>query len=169
MATARESALEILPFFSENVLKGVVRSYGYYASKIGRNPAKESMIVGPPMHAIGAICVIAGVPVAPLYFVEREDKTWQGVFEGDPLESIHVLPHYSRLYVVARENKYTEEDFQRIGRGLREVIPNDWTPHFMWHYAIVNKPKDSEQTYFERALEKYNELFEVLRREKQNV
>ncbi len=29
-------------------------AYGWYAKKIGRSPAKESMVVGMGMHAIGA-------------------------------------------------------------------------------------------------------------------
>jgi hypothetical protein len=57
MSTTREIAIDILPHFSSNVLKGNVQTYGYYANKIGRKPEKKSMIIGPAMHLIGAACI----------------------------------------------------------------------------------------------------------------
>src|SRR2546427_11958805 len=66
MATAHEIALQLLPWFAENVVaRNPPLSYGYYAGKIGRDPAKEAIIVGHAMHAIGAVCVIRQLPVAP--------------------------------------------------------------------------------------------------------
>ena len=156
MASARDIAIDLLPHFEESVLGGHVRTYGYFAGKIGLDPAKKSMVIGPPMHAIGGTCAIAAIPVAPLHFVRRADGAWRGVFEEDASESIHVLPHYNVLYIAAREHKYTEQEFKRLGRGLKEVIPKHWAPHFIWHIAIYRKPKDSTQTYFERALESYS-------------
>lgn len=160
MATAREIALEVLPHFTRNVLAGHVFSYGHYAAATGRNSAKESMAIGPAMHAIGAACVFAKIPVAPLYFVKRADCQDAQVFVSDPLENQLVTEHYDTLFVAAREYRYTEQDFQRIEVALREKIPNGWSPHYMWHVAVVRKPKDSDETYFERALDVYKEFIE---------
>ncbi len=68
MSSAREIALEVLPHFAENVLAGRVLSYGYYAKAIGRDVAKESIVIGQAMHAIGGVCAIAGIPIAPLHY-----------------------------------------------------------------------------------------------------
>ena len=81
MATARELAIQVLPYFAGYVLAGHVHPYGVYAKAIGRDPAKESMVIGKAMHAIGAVCVLAAIPVAPLYFIKRADGEWRGVFE----------------------------------------------------------------------------------------
>jgi len=115
------------------------------------------MVIGPAMHAIGAACVFAGVSVAPLYFVKRADGQWRGLFEEDSLESRDVLPHYDLLYITAREYRYLPEEFARIRRALAEVVPNDWSPHQMWHVAIATKPKGVEVTYF--ALQRYQEIY----------
>ena len=163
MSTAREIALEVLPHFSEAVLLRQILTYGYYAKAIGRSPAADSMAIGKAMHAIGGICVYSRVPVAPMYFVERADSGWRGIFEEDPLESLHVLPHYDTLYVAAREYRYSAEDFACVYRGLAEAIPNEWSPHLIWHVAVAVKPKGSEQTYFERALDRYRQIVEDAR------
>lgn len=168
MATAREIALEVLPHFAKNVLARRVCSYGHYAKATGRNSAKQSMAIGPAMHVIGSACVFAKIPVAPLYFVKRADNQDAQVFVSDPLENQRVAEHYDTLFVTAREYLYTEQDFQRIEVGLREKIPNDWSPHFMWHYAVVNKPKGSDETYFERALAIYKEIIENERQKRKN-
>ncbi|NGX16158.1 hypothetical protein [Wenzhouxiangella sp. XN24] len=117
------------------------------------------------MHAIGAACVFAKIPVAPIYYVKRADGNRCGVFEEDPLENTRVLPHYNLLYVTAREYQYSAAEFGRLQRGLAEVIPNKWTPHFMWHVAIAAKPKGAEQTYFELALATYQKIMGRLRSE----
>src|SRR5437016_5593051 len=124
MATAREVAVEVLPHFVTGVLAGHVYSYGYYASAIGRKAATESMVVGQAMHAIGGVCALCAIPIAPLHFVQRSDGEWRGVFESDAAESINVLPHYDLLYVTAREYKYTPEDFARLEHILRVFLPN---------------------------------------------
>ena len=159
MSTAREIALEVLPHFARNVLVRHVFSYGHYADAIGRNSANESMAIGPAMHAIGAACVFARIPVAPLYFVKRADSQDAQVFVSDPLENQLVTEHYDILFVAAREYPYTEQDFQRI-KALSEKIPNGWSPHLMWHVAVATKPKGSDETYFERALNVYKEFIE---------
>jgi hypothetical protein len=143
------------------VLARRVLTYSYYAKAIGRSPAKDAMAIGKAMHVIGGMCVYARVPIAPLFFVQRADGGWRGVFEEDALESTRVLPHYDLLYVAAREHAYVEEEFTRISRGLAEVVPDDWSPHFVWHFAVVNKPKGSELTFFEIALERYRQIVDA--------
>ena len=167
MASARELAIEVLPHFAQNVLTGHVHAYGVYAKAIGRDPAKESMVIGKAMHAIGAVCVLAAIPIAPLHFIKRADDEWRGVFESDVLETAHVLPHYDLLYVTAREFKYSEGDFARVEKALKEVLPkylrpDQLSPHDIWHWAICAKLKDGS-TPFERALAKYRELFEKIK------
>ena len=170
MATAREIAIEIMPHFALRVLAGRVCSYGTYAKAIGRDPAKESMVIGQAMHAIGAACVLAGVPVAPLYFVKRADGGWRGVFEADVFERIHVLPHYELLYVTAREYKYTASDFGKVERVLQEVLPrhlrpDQLSPHDIWGIVIHNKNKDSI-TLLEKAIAKYKMIFDAAKSER---
>ena len=123
MPSAREIALEVFPHFKENVLAGRVLSYGVYAKAIGRDVATESMVVGQAMHAIGGMCAFAAIPVAPLHFVQRADGEWRGIFESDSSERTHVLPHYDVLYSAARIHTYTEDDFRKLEKGLRDVLP----------------------------------------------
>ena len=156
----REIAQQLLPLFAENVLAGKVTSYGVYTKAIGRDPSKEAIVIGPAMHAIGGVCVLATVPVAPLYYVRRADGGWRGVFESDPLEARDALPHYDTLYVAAREYQYTPEDFTRIERGLREIVPPEWSAHQIWHKALVWKIPDSNDTFFARALKRYQAIID---------
>ncbi len=167
MSSAREIALAVLPHFRSSVLARRAHNYGYYAAAIGRNPKTESMVIGPAMHAIGGICAIAGIPIAPLFFVKRQDGAWRKIFEEDPLESRDVLPHYKILYVTARDHPYSEKEFERIAKGLNEVVPKDWGPHLIWHVAVATKPKNSEETYWERSLRKYQQLYEDSKAKKQ--
>lgn len=169
MSTAREIALEVLPHFADAVLSRRVLTYGHYAKAIGRSPQKEAIAIGKAMHVIGGICVYGRIPVAPLFFVQRADGEWRGVFEEDPLEAERVLPHYNTLYVSAREYQYSEDDFRRIRRGLAEVVPNKWSPHFVWHFAVVNKPKGSQETYFQHALKSYVESIEKAKAERAKI
>ena len=164
MASARELAIEVLPHFAKNVLAGHVHSYGVYAKAIGRDPAKESMVIGKAMHAIGAVCVLAAIPVAPLFFIKRADGEWRGVFESDVHERTYVLPHYDLLYITAREFKYSESDFARVEKGLKEVLPkylrpDQLSPHDIWRWSIYAKLPDST-TPLETALARYQEFFD---------
>ena len=134
MSSARELALEVLPHFRANVLARSVRTYGFYAKVIGRDAAKESMVIGKAMHAIGGTCAFIGIPVAPLYYVKRADGEWRGIFQSDSIERTHVLPHYDLLTVSARIYDYTEDDFRKIEKALRELFPkylkpNQLSPH----------------------------------------
>jgi hypothetical protein len=173
MASAREIAIEVLPHFAKSVLAGHVFPYGYNATAVGRDPATESMVIGKAMHAIGAVCVLAKIPVAPLFFIRRKDGEWRGVFESDVHESTYVLPHYDLLYVTARDFKYSESDFLRVEKGLKEVLPkylrpDQLSPHDIWHWAIYTKLKDST-TPLEVALARYQELFDEAKAARERV
>jgi hypothetical protein len=170
MSTAREIAIDVLPHFAKNVLSGHVFSYGVYAKAIGRNQAKESMVIGKAMHAIGGVCVLVGIPVAPLHFVERADGEWRGVFESEFAERTHVLPHYDLLCVTARIHRYTEKDFERVEHALRETLPkylrpDQLSPHDIWHLAIYSKRKDST-TPWQRAIAIYQAIFDAAQSER---
>ena len=164
--STRELALAILPHLAEAVLGRRVMTYGYYASRIELDPAKNAIQIGHAMHTIGAACVFRCVPVAPLHFVQRADAGWRGVFESDPLEARDVLPHYNTLYIAAREYRYSKDDFQSIENWLHKVaeigsFPSySLSPHHLWHLAIGTKPKDSAETYFERALSAYTKFID---------
>ena len=151
--------MQVFPIFAENVLAGRILTYGYYAKAIGRDPATEAVTIGPAMHTIGAVCVFRELPVAPLHFVKRLDRDARQIFASDPLESALVLPHFEMLRVVASKYPYTQHELDRVEERLREVLvgkaKKHWTPHYLWRYALLRCPKDSEQTYFEMALAKY--------------
>jgi hypothetical protein len=167
MASAREIAIELLPHFRESVLAHHVHTYGYYAEAIGRKAASDSMAIGQAMHALGAACILAGVPVAPLFFVERADSEWRGVFQSDSAERLHVLPHYDLLYVTAREYVYATGDFERVDRALRVVFPkhlrpDQLSPHDLWHVLIYAKLKNGA-TILETRLAQYRQLLVELK------
>lgn len=175
MSTAREVAIEVLPYFERAVLAGHVHSYGHYANVIGRDAATESLVIGSAMHAIGGACVICGIPVAPLHYVQRSDGEWSSIFESNPSERTHVLPHFNTLLVTAREHRYSAQNFQRIHNALHKVLPehlraDQLSPHDIWNLAIYLKLKDGS-TIFGRALAKYQHEFEELRKawRQQNV
>lgn len=172
MATGHELALQLLPTFAENVVaRHSPKSYGFYAKTIGRNPAKEAISIGPAMHAIGAVCVIQQLPVAPLYWVTREQGEPRQVFASDALESHHILTlgRFETMFVVAREYKYTTAEFERLRKAMEKVFignaqPN-WTPHFLWRMAIVEKPIGEDRTFLERAMSRYEKLRAELKAE----
>jgi len=162
MPTAREIALSVLPHFAANVLAGHVLPYGSYAHAIGRDPATESMVIGQTMHAIGAACILARIPVAPLHYVKRADDGWRGVFEADSTERSYVLPHYDVLLIAARAYAYSEKDFAKLDRVLRAIIPkyfpSDYSsPHDLWHFVVLKELTDSS-TFFRRAVASYEQI-----------
>ena len=167
MSTAKEIAVSVMPHFIDAVLTRRPRTYGYFARKIGRDPGKEAIIIGPAMHLIGAFCVFRQIPVAPLYYVTRDDGEEQDVFRNDSLEARHVLPHKNMMYVVAREYIYAKDELVTLAERLEKLMidhaPKEWTPHVMWHLAVTNRPKNSQQTYWERALSRYTDQFAELR------
>ena len=125
------------------------------------------MVVGIGMHAIGAACVFANIPIAPLHYVRRDDGAWRGVFEEDPTESTYVLPHYDLLFVTAREYQYTAPELAKLDRALRtvlpKILPEDYlSPHRLWQFAIYYKLKSGSTPWLD-ALAHYEQLMEQLR------
>lgn len=163
MDSARTIALNVLPAFAANVLDGRERTYGYYARIIGRSPDKEAMVIGHAMHMIGALCVIFEIPVAPLAYVKRANKSRPAVFERDAVERVHVLPHYNVMCLAARIHTYSRDEFIRIEGALREKVKDSWSPHEMWHQAVWQKPKGTEESYLLRSIERYKSLIEAQR------
>jgi hypothetical protein len=159
---ALQLATEVLPHFRANVLRGWVRTYGHYATAIGRSEAKEAIVVGKAMHLIGAACVMARVPVAPVHFVERADGEWRGIFESAASEHQHVLPAWDTLAVSSRVYSYTDQDFEKLGKVLNELIPKHFPPTWqspkkVWLYLIHTKI-EGQTTWLTRALSRYEEI-----------
>ena len=164
MATEREVALEVLPHFAAHVVAKRRHTYGYYSAQVGRR-ASESVVIGKAMHAIGVACVFARVPVAPLFYVERADHKWRGIFEKDGLERTGVLPFYNLLRVTAREYDYSNNDFSMVDKVLREVLPSllpqvMLSPHDLWHLAL--SPMKDGTTFFSHAVTRYQKIFAAL-------
>lgn len=157
MSRAVQLAVAVMPCFAKNVLQRRPWTYGCYASHLGRNPAKEAITLGGAFHAIGGACVLHLLPVAPLHYVQRQDGRARGIFEADALEARDVLPYYDEMYVAAREYPFSAEELERVGRTLSK-IPSDWSPHRIWHCAIVSCPRNSDRTYFQSALSRYREF-----------
>jgi hypothetical protein len=173
MSSAFEIAFDVLSAFGQNVVaRKPPLSYGSYARLIGRAPSKDGLAIGKAMHAIGAICVVRALPVAPLHWVKREGNGERHVFESDPLERHYILEqsHYDTMFVVAREYRYSEQDFDGIEKALRVALasenPRKWSPHKLWHRTFVTRPKDSELTYFELAMRRYEKLLAEFRAER---
>jgi hypothetical protein len=170
MATAHEIALDLLRSFGPNVVaRRPPLTYGQYAAAIGRDPAEFSMAVEKGMHAIGAICVIRQLPVAPVFWVRRGDDGPRGIFESDPLERQHIIEtkDIDTMYVVAREYHYSTEEFTRLEAALQKSLASEnvsnWSPHEIWHLTFSKKPKDSTLTYYQRAMSRYRELFDAIK------
>lgn len=169
MATATEIAVQLVGVLAEEVLAGRQRTYGFYAKAIGRSFAKEAIVVGPALHAIGAVCIIRQMPIPSLYYVTVADGEPKQVFSGSVLEAACVLPHFKKMYVVSREYQYKAEEFTTLCKKVTEIFakhegPGSFSPHELWKLVIVKKPKGNSQTYLERALIRYQEIFEEVRR-----
>lgn len=169
MSISNEIALDLLRVFGQNVLSHRVRTYGDYAHLIGRMGASDGLAVGKAMHAIGAVCVVEQLPVAPLFWVESANGAGKSVFESDPDERRYVIEagNYDTMYVVAREYSYTREEFDRLESRVTKLLATDepakWSPHRLWRVVFRTKPKGSPETYFERAMARYREINETLR------
>jgi hypothetical protein len=147
-------------------------TYGQYASAIGRDPAKYGLAVGKAMHAIGALCIIRQLPVAPLFWVRRADDGYRGIFESDARERQYILESedIDTMYVVSREYHYTGEEFTALEVALRKSLASGnvskWSPHQIWHSTFVKCPKDNPLTYYERAMSRYRDLFNQMKNQK---
>ncbi len=170
MASAHEIAADVLRTFGPNVVaRRPPLTYGQYAHTIGRDPAEYGLAVGKAMHAIGAICVIRQLPVAPLFWVRRADNKSRAIFEGDALEREYIVDSgdFDTMYVVSREYQYTNDDFVSLERALRKSLESgnvtNWSPHNLWHHTFRLCPKDSSLTYYERAMARYNDLLNEIK------
>lgn len=170
MSTAYEIAGDLLRIFGENVVaRRAPMTYGQYATALRKPAKKYGLAVGQAMHAIGAVCVVQRVPVAPLFWVRRADDGDRAIFESDPTERLHVISsgNYDTMYVVAREYAYRAEEFARLEKTLQRMLAkgslNNWSPHSVWQETFRVKPKDSNETYFERAMSHYRTLFNEMK------
>jgi len=173
MASAHEIAVDVLHSFGMNVVaRRPPMTYGQYAALIGRKPAEYGLAVGKAMHAIGALCVIRQLPVAPLYWVERADGGHRGIFESDPLERQHIIEtrDIDVMYVVAREYTYSSLEFNELESALRKSLASgsvsNWSPHEIWRLTFQKTPKDSPLTYYQRAMDRYRKLFGEIKAQK---
>ena len=173
MASAHEIAADVLRSFGPNVVgRRPPMTYGQYAKAIGRDPAEYGLAVGKAMHAIGALCVIRKLPVAPLYWVRNAADEPRGIFERDPLERQFIIDSkdIDTMYVVAREYSYKNEEFVGLENALRKSLSaghvSNWSPHEIWHLTFSKHPKESPLTYYERAMAHYRELFIKIKSEK---
>jgi hypothetical protein len=173
MASAHEIALEVLRSFGPNVVAGrAPMTYGQYAHAIGKDPQEYGLAIGQAMHAIGALCVVRQLPVAPLFWVQRASGEHQGIFENNPLERQKIIhtKDIDTMYVVAREYKYSIKEFEKLESALKKSLDSgrisNWSPHEIWRLTFTSKPDGVELTYYERAMARYRELFEAIKVEK---
>jgi len=162
--TAVQLALEVMPHFIKSVVdERRVRTYGSYCRAIGLDPVEYGRSMGKAMHAVGAACVVRRVPIAPLYWVERENGTDGEIFERRWRESAQVLPHRDFLYCVARDHRYTAEELRAVEATLSKAVESGYSPDRMWDVVIKGKPKGQAKTGFVLALERYKEIEQELR------
>ena len=176
MASAHEIAANILRAFSENiVLRRSPWSYGQYAQAIGKNSSEYGLAIGKAMHAIGALCVVRQIPVAPLYWVRRADNGYRGIFENDQLERQYIIESgdIDVMYVVSREYIYQPDELDKLSKALDKSLSKghvqNWSPHDLWHLTFQNRPKDSDFTFYERAMIRYRRLYEEIKLEKAKI
>ena len=165
MASAHEIALDVLRSFGPNVVaRRSPMSYGQYAQAIGKDPREYGLAVGKAMHAIGALCVVKQIPVAPLYWVQRADGEDRGIFESNALERQHIIESkdIDTMYVVAREYKYNISEFDSLEASLRKSIDErkitHWSPHEIWQLTFNLKPSGDNRTYYARAMDRYRSI-----------
>lgn len=163
MSKSLDLAIQVLPHLSANARRGQTwqQTYGYYASTVGLDPVKNGMAIGMAMHVIGAGCIFAKVPVAPIHYVERADGEWQGIFESSYSEKTKVLPYWNVLATSARIHIYTEEDFERVRIALSSVLPKHLpslnSPRKLWHFIAVKEVLPGI-TWLQRAVSSYEEV-----------
>jgi hypothetical protein len=170
MPSAHEIALDVLRSFGPNVVsRRHPLTYGQYAAAIGRDPTEYGLAIGKAMHAIGALCVIQQIPVAPLHWVRPADGKPLKIFESDPKERSYIVESgdIEIMRVVAREYHYRESEFKRLETALKNSLERGhltkMPPNELWHLTFIEKPKGLNVTYYERAMIQYREINEQLR------
>src|SRR5690606_9950747 len=137
---------------------------GQYAQAIGKDSREYGLAVGKAMHAIGALCVVKQIPVAPLYWVQRADGEDRGIFESNALERQHIIESkdIDTMYVAAREYKYNISDIDYLEASLRKSIDEKkithWSPHEIWQLTFNLKPSGDNRTYYARAMDRYRSI-----------
>lgn len=164
MPIAHEIAAKVLPIFGKNVVAKKAWTYGQYAHAIGREPAEYGQAIGKAMHAIGALCVIKELPVAPLHWVKRAGGGYRKIFESDPIERKYIIESndIKVMYIVSREYRYTMRDFELLENTFNESLESGLlykiSLHELWHLTFKEKVEGLSKTYYERAMEKYHIL-----------
>ena len=171
MADSLSIAQSVLPHLLEHVARGPqwIRSYGFYAERIGMKAEQGGLAIGMAMHTIGAACVLAKVPVIPIHYVERADGEWRGIFESEYAEKCYVLSHWNLLATSSRVHVYTEANLGSVAKALNTVIPAHLqslsTPKQLWRFLIYNESSHGV-TWLHRALPAYEASIELARTRK---
>jgi hypothetical protein len=127
-------AHEILPLFRANSLRGLTRTCGYYAFRSGRDPKA----VGYALHLIGAACVLARAPVAPIRFVEQLEEEWRGIFSIAAADSVHAEA-WPAVCAASRLHAYSESDFNHVASVFPQVsvyAQAGETPLGLWRVVV---------------------------------
>lgn len=128
-------AHEILPLLRANTLRGLTRTCGYYAFRSGQEPAN----VGYALHLIGAACVLAYLPVAPIQFVEHLEDEWRGIFAIAAADSEYAGA-WPLICAASRLHRYSECDFDRVADVVRTQLPAyakaGETPLGLWRVLV---------------------------------
>jgi hypothetical protein len=139
-------ANEILPLFRANTLRGLTRTCGYYAFGSGR----VTDDVGHALHLIGAACVLARVPVAPIRFVEHVEDEWRGIFAIAAADSIHAGA-WPLMCAASRLHTYSESDFEQMAGVLRTQLKAcaqaGPTPLGLWRIVVDHAFAQAAQRY----------------------
>ena len=146
MNTQLALANDILPLFRANTLRGLTRTCGYYAFASGR----DADAVGHALHLIGAACVLACIPVAPIHFVEHVEDEWRGIFAIAASESIYA-DAWPLMCAAARFHAYSESDFELVANVFRTQLKNyaeaSRTPLGLWQLVVTHAFAQAAERY----------------------
>lgn len=159
----------VFPSFARAVLElNSPMTYGFFANQTDLNSATDSKVLGQVMHLIGACCMLIKIPIAPLYFVRREDNKETNIFLSNDLERIQVAPHEPMLRVLAREHSYTVTEIEKLKSVLQKAEHNrpfsEKSPHEFLEFAIKQKKEGSHITLWQEALIVYQEEYAALQK-----
>lgn len=128
-------ANEILPLLRANTLRGLIRTSGYYAFRSGQSAAD----VGHALHLIGAACVFARVPVAPVHFIEDLEDDWRRIFTIAAADSDHA-DAWPMICATSRVHAYSESEFEHVAAMLRTQLRryglDEQAPLGLWRFVV---------------------------------
>jgi hypothetical protein len=128
-------ANEILPLLRANTLRGLVRTSGYYAYRSGQS----AVDVGHALHLIGAACVFARVPVAPVHFIEDIQDDWRLIFTVAAADSDHA-DAWPLICTTSRAYAYSESDFEHVATMVRSQLSryglDQQAPLGLWRLVV---------------------------------